>query len=240
MKEKISEKEKIFMKPLQIAIDGPVASGKGDISARLAKEFGLVYVYTGAMYRALALSCIEKNIPLKDEKKVLGLFSEINIDLVDPDPGSEYAYKVLLNGQDVTERITHPDTSMGASDVSTIPAVRVEMVDRQQKIAQNKRVVMEGRDIGLRVLPEAQLKIYLTASLEERARRRQKQWQEKGISKTFEEVLKETRERDEQDMHRPIDPLQKLPDAWELDTTTLNQEQVVAKIKEELERRNLL
>ena len=228
------------MTPLQIAIDGPVASGKGDISARLAKELGLVYVYTGAMYRTLALACLENNVPLKDEGKVLELLAKINVDLVDPDKTSEYSYKALLDGRDVTERITHPDTSMGASDVSTLPHVRVEMVKRQQKIAQNKRVVMEGRDIGLRVLPNARLKIYLTASLSERAKRRQLQWESKGIKKTFGEVLKETRERDRQDMERSIDPLQKLPDAWELDTTRLKQEQVVTKIKEELVHRHLL
>ncbi len=241
MKEKLSKLEELnFMKPLQIAIDGPVASGKGDISARLAKEFGLVYVYTGAMYRALALACIESEVPLKDQEKVLAMFSKINIDLVDPDQGSEYAYKVLLNGRDVTERVTHPDTSMGASEVGTLPMVRVEMVKSQQKIAENKRVVMEGRDIGLRVLPDAQFKIYLTASVEERAKRRQVQWESKGIVKPFDEVLKETKERDDQDMKRATDPLQKLPDAWELDTTSLNQEEVVAKIKAELERRHLL
>lgn len=229
-----------YMTPLQVAIDGPVAAGKGDISARLARELGLVYVYTGAMYRALALDCLEQKIPLKDAQKIMVRLSTVSIDLVDPDPNSEYAYKVLLNGRDVTERISHPDVSMGASDVSTIPEVRVEMVKRQKKIAEGKRVVMEGRDIGLRVLPQAQLKIYLTASPEERSRRRQLQWQKKGITKTFEEVFADTLKRDTQDTERPVDPLQKLPEAWQLDTTGLSQEEVVAKIKEELARRNLL
>lgn len=233
-------KEFEIMTPLQIAIDGPVASGKGDISARLAKTFGLVYIYTGAMYRALALACIEQKISLKDKAEVLRELSEINIDLVDPDTGSDYAFKVLLDGKDVTERISHPDVSMGASDVGTIPEVRVLMVERQKKIAEGKRVVMEGRDIGLRVLPNAQLKIYLNASLEERAKRRQLQWAGKGINKTYQEVLLDTKERDKQDMGRSADPLQKLPDAWELDTTGLTQNEVVEKIKHELMRRQLL
>ena len=228
------------MIPLHIAIDGPVAAGKGDIAARLAKELHLTYIYTGAMYRMLALACIEKHISLKDPKRILSLLNEITIDLVESDPDSPYAYKALLNGKDVSERITQHDTAMGASDVSSVPEVRVFMIRCQQELAQGKRVVMEGRDIGLRVLPHAQLKIYLTASLEERAKRRWLQWQEKGIEKTLEEVIEDTRQRDTQDMTRAKDPLQKLPDAWELDTTNMAQDEVVSQIKTELKKRNLL
>lgn len=227
-------------KPLQIAIDGPVAAGKGDIAARVGKAFGLIYIYTGAMYRALALACIRANIPLKDQEKVLAKLNEITIHLVEPDPESTYSYKVLLNDEDVTERIIAPDTAQGASDVSTLPEIRKRMVVMQKDMAQGKRVVMEGRDIGLRVLPDAQLKIYLTASLEERARRRQEQWAKKGIEKTMEETIEDTRIRDEQDMTRAADPLQKLSDAWELDTTGMSQEQVVDAIKQELQKRKLL
>jgi CMP/dCMP kinase len=228
------------MKPLQIAIDGPVASGKGDIAARLAKELNLVYIYTGAMYRALALACINNQIPFKDKAKVLELLGKISIDLTNPDADSQVSFKILLNRKNVTDRIIDQDVAMGTSDVSTIPEVRKIMVTRQQEIAKGKNVVMEGRDIGLRVLPQAQLKIYLTATLEERAKRRFLQWENKGLNKTFSETLEDTRLRDKQDMTRGVDPLQKLPDAWELDTTSLSQEDVVERIIGELKKRQLL
>lgn len=228
------------MNQLQIAIDGPVAAGKGDIAARVGQELGLVYIYTGAMYRALALSCIQNDIPRKDVEKVLSHLAQIQIDLGVAEKGSALPYKVLLNETDVTDKIFAPEVAMATSDVSTLPEVRKIMVAKQQEMAQGKSVVMEGRDIGLRVLPKAKLKIYLTASLEERARRRWQQFQDKGIIKTMEEVIADTKARDEQDSTRATDPLQKLPDAWELDTTGLTQEQVVGRIKEELEKRNLL
>jgi CMP/dCMP kinase len=226
--------------PLQIAIDGPVAAGKGDIAARLAKELNLVYIYTGAMYRSLALSCINNNISLRDDQRVISHLKTIKIELVEADSNSKYSYKVLLNGENVTDRITEPDTASGASDVGVIAEVRKIMVENQKKIADNKNVVMEGRDIGLRVLPNAQLKIFLTASVEERAKRRFIQWQEKGIAKTFGDTLKDTKERDFQDIHRTIDPLKKLPDAWELDTTNMSQDEVITAITKELKKRKLL
>ena len=237
---KEQKEERLSMTPLQIAIDGPVAAGKGDIAGRLAKELGFLYIYTGATYRMLALACIEKDIPLKDPERVLPLLQTISIELVEPDSNSQYAYKALLDDVDVTERITDQDAAMGASDVAVIPEVRQFMVKRQQEIVQSKKVVMEGRDIGLRVLPEAQLKIYLTASVAERAHRRWLQFQTKGIEKSPDEVLADTELRDNQDTTRPTDPLQKLPDAWELDTTGMTQEEVIARIKEELVRRKLL
>lgn len=233
------DREQEHMSALQIAIDGPVAAGKGDIAARLAKELGFLYIYTGAMYRALALACIQKNIPFEDSEKVFQLLQHSSIELDQPELSSEYSHKVLLNGVDVTERITHPDAAMGASDVGKIAQVREYMVKRQKKMAQGKSVVMEGRDIGLRVLPNS-FKIYLTASVDERARRRWEQFKSRGVMKTYGEVLEDTKKRDEQDMTRETDPLQKLPDAWELDTTHLSQDQVVASIKQELSNRGLL
>jgi cytidylate kinase len=228
-------------RPLQIAIDGPVAAGKGDIAARLAKEFGLTYIYTGAMYRMLALACIRQTTPLKDEAKVLAVLSDITMDLTPPQAGQhDRVTTALLNDDDVTDRIMAPDTAQGASDVATLPQVRKLMVKRQQDMAGGRAVVMEGRDIGLRVLPKAQLKIYLTASVEERARRRMEQWKTKGIVKSLDEVLTDTKIRDEQDMSRATDPLVKLPDAWELDTTGMDQDRVVDTIREELVRRQLL
>lgn len=228
-------------KPLHIAIDGPVAAGKGDIAVRLARELGLVYVYTGAMYRALGLACKRASVDTKDKAGVLSVLNHIDIDLVEPDDHSARAFKVLLNGIDVTEDLFTPEISMAASDVGTNADVRRSMVKRQQEMATGKRVVMEGRDIGLRVLPNAHLKIFLTASLEERAKRRQEQLKrEKGIDRSFEDVLEDTKQRDIQDTSRSSDPLQKCPDAWELDTTNMNQDEVVETIKKELKRRNLL
>lgn len=226
--------------PLQIAIDGPVAAGKGDIAERLAKRLHLIYLYTGAMYRVLALACMRNKTPLTDASKIVELLHKIQIDFIPQDQNTEQAYKLLLNGQDVTKEIFAQDVAQGSSDVSVIPEVRKIMVSKQKNLAQGKAVVMEGRDIGLRVLPEAQLKIYLTASIEERTKRRLEQFANKGINKTFQEVLEDTKKRDEQDMTRGVDPLQRLPDAWELDTTSMTQEVVIEEIVQELQKRELI
>jgi cytidylate kinase len=225
---------------LQIAIDGPVASGKGDIAARLAKKLNLVYIYTGAMYRMLALACIQNGIPFHDKTNVLRLLDSLSIELVQPQPKSIRTFRALLNGKDVTERIFEQDVAIGTSDVSVFEEVRKVMVARQQQMAQGKNVVMEGRDISYRVLPNAQLKIYLTASVKERAMRRWKQWQEKDIPKTLAETLADTVQRDTQDMTRSVDPLKKTSDAWELDTTEMTQEEVISAIIGELKRRKFL
>lgn len=227
--------------PLQIAIDGPVGAGKSEISARLARELRMTYLYTGAMYRAVALACIRERIAFKDEKNVLPLLQKHTIELIPATSNSVRPVTVLLNGEDVTEQLFRPEVDQGTSDVSTLPGVRAFLVKRQKELARGKRVVMEGRDIGLRVLPDSQLKIYLNASLEERAKRRHAQWLSKGIThKTLEDAVAETKFRDDQDMHREVDPLKKLPDAWELDTTGMNREQVVDAIKKELIRRGLV
>jgi cytidylate kinase len=192
------------------------------------------------MYRALALACVREGISFKDSPRVIPLLARFRIDLEKPDEESLRPYTVLLNGEDVTAELFTPHIDSGSSDVSTLIEVRRFMVDRQKGMAEGKPVVMEGRDISLRVLPHAQLKIYLTASLEERAKRRYKQFQEKGVNKIYTEVLEETRKRDIQDSTRAIDPLTKTSDHWELDTTGLSQEEVVQKIKNELSRRQLI
>lgn len=225
-------------KHIQIAIDGPVAAGKGDIALRLAHDLGIVYIYTGAMYRALGLACITRKVDMTDQNKVLVVLRSIQIDLKHS-PSREKSYEVFLDGLDVTQRIIETDAAMAASAVGVHSEVRKEMVHKQQKIAFGKSVVMEGRDIALRVLPDANLKIYLTASVSERAKRRREQFLQNGIEKSYEEVLLDTKKRDEQDMVRAADPLQKLPDAWELDTTGMNQEEVVAAIMGELKKRGL-
>lgn len=226
--------------PLQIAIDGPVAAGKGDIAEHLAAKLGLIYLYTGAMYRVLALACIRQNISTKDPQKVIDLLKELNIDFVPGDQEKNRSYKLLLNGEDVTDAIFVQQVALGSSDVSVIPEVRKQMVQNQRKIAEGKNIVAEGRDIGLRVLPNAQMKIFLTASLTERARRRYEQFKNRGIINTLEQVIEDTKIRDLQDSTREADPLQKLPDHWELDTTTLTQEEVIEKIIMELKKRKLI
>lgn len=228
------------MIPLHIAIDGPVGSGKSDISNRLAKRLGILYVYTGAMYRALAYACKKQHVPWKDESQVLSVLAQTAIALVPPPPESNRLCTVLVDGVDVTELLFTPEMSQGASDVGTIEAVRKHMVDKQQKMARGQSVVMEGRDIGMRVLPDAQLKIYLTADLETRARRRWEQMGAAGIEKPLAEVIEDTRARDIQDTTRATDPLQKLPDAWELDATGLTQDEVVDRIMRQLKEKGLL
>lgn len=227
-------------KSLQIAIDGPVGSGKSDISARLAKKLGLTYLYTGAMYRALAWASVKERITFKDESRVFALLSKYNIDLRPPVAEDSRGFSVWVNDQNITEELFTPAISQGSSDVSTLPSVRKFMVARQQEMAKGKSVVMEGRDIALRVLPYADLKIYLTASLEERARRRWEQYKPKDPSKTLEQEITDTEIRDTQDTTRAADPLRKLPDAWELDTTGKTQDDVVNAIVAELRKRALI
>lgn len=226
--------------PVQIAIDGPVGAGKSDIASRLAENLGFLYIYTGAMYRALAFFCVREHIACDSEPAVLMLLNKTKIALDTPSPNSPHPVTVLVNGQDQTQYLFDPVIDTAVPIVSSLPRVRQVMVERQQQIADGRSVVMEGRDIGIRVLPHAQLKIYLTASIEERSRRRFQQLQKKGIQKSYEEVLLETQKRDIQDMNRASDPLRRLPDAWELDTTGLSQAEVIEKIRQELIRRQLL
>lgn len=228
-------------KCIQIAIDGPVGAGKSDISDRLAKELGFTYIYTGAMYRAAAWLNHKFGISYKDAAGSIGLLQTHIIDLSPGKPGGKRSFTVTVDGQEVTEELFTPEMDQPTSDISTIPEVRKFMVKRQQELAEGKSVVMEGRDIGKRVLPNAAIKIYLTADVKERATRRLEQWVKKGVTnKNFEEALKETIDRDYQDMHRPYDPLEKLNDAWELDTSGMSQDAVIEAIKKELKKRGLL
>jgi cytidylate kinase len=227
-------------KLLQIAIDGPVGSGKSDISARLAKQLNLTYLYTGAMYRALAWICVQEGVAFKDSSHVIPLLTKFLIDLRPPSKDGSHGFAVWVGETEVTDKLFTPAMSQGSSDVGTIPEVRKFMVARQQELARGKNVVMEGRDIGLRVLPNAQLKIFLTASLEERAHRRWEQYKEKDPTKTLSQEIEETKIRDDQDTKRVTDPLRKLPDAWELDTTGMTQDKVVKAIILELMKRHLV
>jgi cytidylate kinase len=186
-----------------IAIDGPVAAGKGTIASRLAEELNGFYLYTGAMYRCLALECINRGVAVDNEKEVEAILPFVDIDFDNE--------KALLNGVDVTERIKEPDTANGASVVSVFPKVREESVLKQQHIARKaikkgQIVVAEGRDTGTKVFPEAKLKVYLTAADEVRAKRRLAQYREQGDVADFEHVLKEIRKRDKRDRTIEADP----------------------------------
>jgi len=215
------------MKPLQIAIDGPSGAGKSTMAKILSRRLGIMYLDTGAMYRAMALKAIRSGINPGDREKVLTILDNTDIG-IEFENGSQ---KVLLDGEDVTEKIRTDEVSMGASAISAIPEVRVRLVEMQQKIASGSPVVMDGRDIGTVVLPDAQVKIFLTASVKERALRRYREQKEKGIlSKTLEELEKEIELRDHNDSNRAESPLRQAEDAVLLDTSDLTIEEAVDKI----------
>lgn len=222
-------------KKLQIAIDGPVAAGKGTVAFLLSKKLGILYVDTGATYRAAALLAKENKSSLDDEEGVLSLLEINKIELKIPETNSKFKCMVFINGRDVTGEIRTPEISKGASKVALLPKVRKYLVKFQRELANSVGVVMEGRDIATRVLKNADLKIFLTADPKVRARRRQAQLQEQGITKSFEEVLKDTIERDSQDSTRKTDPLMITKDSYVLDTTNLTINQVVGKILEKLD-----
>lgn len=200
-----------------VAIDGPAGTGKGTIAKLVSKEFGFVNVDTGAMFRCVTLAMLRENISIEDSEKIEKLLNEIQIDL--KEENGEQA--VFLNGEDVTNLIRTKEINTFISDVSKIPEVRSKLLDLQRKIAQGQNVVMEGRDIGTTVFPNADVKIYLDASSEERARRRVKQNEEKGINMSYEEVLESVKRRDKEDSERSISPLKKADDAILVDSTNM-------------------
>lgn len=218
-----------------IAIDGPAGAGKSTISRRVAKELGYIYVDTGALYRSIGLYALKQGKDTKDTKSVCALLPEIRVSLT----FAEGEQRVILCGEDVSSQIRTPEVSMAASNVSAIPAVRDYLFDLQQNMAKENNVVMDGRDIGTVVLPNARVKIFLTASAEERARRRYKEMLEKGENADYDEVLKDIKQRDYQDSHREIAPLVPAKDSILVDTTEDDLEQAVQKmllvIKERLQ-----
>jgi cytidylate kinase len=223
----------------QVAIDGPVAAGKGIASRLLAEKLNFLYVDTGAMYRTAALLAIRNKIDFSAEDKIVSLIKDSKIEMRNPEGKNEKDGRlttVLLNGEDVSWVIRTEKCSSGSSKVSIHPKVREILVHKQQEIADNQNVVMEGRDITFRVLPQADLKIYLTAELETRAKRRHNQYLLKGDERSFEEVLAEVKERDERDMHRSTDPLHVVEDAQVLDSTNLEIEEVVDLIAAKAEK----
>ena len=215
------------MKTIQVAIDGPAGAGKSTISKQLAKQLGFVYIDTGAMYRAAALYCIRKNIDIRyDIPGVLAVLDDIKIDLKQTD-----RLHILLNGEDVSDAIRTNEVSMGASNIAVIPQVRLKLVDLQRAIAEQQNVVMDGRDIGTYVLPSANVKIFLTASPEVRAKRRYLELLEKKIECNYEAVLSELKARDKNDSEREFAPLKQADDALLLDTSELSLEESIEAMK---------
>ncbi len=216
-----------------IAIDGPGGAGKSSLAKAVAKKLSILHVDTGAIYRTIGYAAFARGLNAKDESQIAPLLKTIHIDMAFDEAGGQ---KMLLDGKDVSREIRLPEISMYASNVSALPCVRAYLLEMQRDIARKRSVIMDGRDIGTVVLPDADLKIYLTASAEERARRRCLELSERGTPEPYEAVLREINERDEQDMHRAIAPLREAADAVRLDTSALNfdeSEQALLKLIQE-------
>lgn len=208
---------------LTIALDGPVGAGKSSVADGVAQKLGILHLDTGAMYRAFAWKALQKCVALEDEAALEAL-TATDLPEVRYENGEQHTY---MDGQDVTGLIRTPEVSMAASTVSKAAVVRRAMVKRQQELASRQSMLLDGRDIGTRVLPNATVKFYLTASPEIRARRRFDEMQQKGQEGSYEEVLADVIKRDDQDMHREVDPLRPAEDAQIIDSSYLTQEQVV-------------
>ncbi|HIS05881.1 MAG TPA: (d)CMP kinase [Candidatus Fimenecus stercoravium] len=209
-----------------VAIDGPAGAGKSSIARAAAKKLGFIYVDTGALYRAVGVYGLRNGIDNKDAEAVAGMLPHISVELKFRN-GVQHVY---LNGEDVSEEIRTPPASMAASDVSAVPAVRQFLFDLQRDIAAKNDCIMDGRDIGTVVLPNAQVKIFLTASPEARAMRRYKELQEKGAKDTYEEVLADLLQRDYNDSHRAVAPLKPAEDSITVDNSGLSLEDSIEQV----------
>ena len=209
-----------------IAIDGPAGAGKSTIAKRVAKELDFIYVDTGAMYRSMALYFLRNGIRPEEEEKNAEACKEITVS-IEYEDGEQ---QVLLNGENVNAFIRTEEVSMMTSDTSRYPAVREKLLYLQRELAEQKNVIMDGRDIGTCILPNADLKVYLTASVEERARRRYLEQQERGMACDFEKMKKDIAARDEQDMNRTVSPLKQAEDAVLVDASDMTIDEVVEKV----------
>lgn len=205
-----------------IAVDGPSGAGKSSLAKRVSKAFGFIYVDTGAIYRTVGLEAARRGIDRRSESAVAAMLPELHIEMKYNEAGEQRMY---LNGEDVSEAIRMPEISIAASDVSALPAVRAFLLDMQRRMARENDVIMDGRDIGTVVLPDAELKIYLTASAEARAQRRMLELRVKGVESSFEDVLRDIVYRDEQDTNRAVAPLRRADDAVLMDTSDIDFEQ---------------
>lgn len=217
-----------------IAIDGEAGTGKSTLAKNIAKKYNIVYMDTGAMYRCVTLDMLNKGISMDDTKKIQQMLDNIKIE-IENNNGED---RFILNGEDVTKKIREKNVNDNVSQVSHIPVVRERMVELQRRLANGKKIVMEGRDIGTNVFPNAQVKIYLTASAQVKAKRRYEQNKENGINIPFEEIYNNVVFRDNNDKTSDVAPLKKADDAFELDTTNYTLDEVenivVEKIKEKV------
>ncbi len=213
-------------KKISIAIDGPAAAGKSTVAKRLAEALSYVYIDTGAMYRALTYCALQRGVDVHNEKQLMNVLHDTYIELK-PSPSGQL---VFANGENVTEAIRTNDVTNNVSYVAKHPGVREEMVKRQRELGQHGGVVMDGRDIGTHVLPHAEVKIFLLASVEERAKRRHEENVLRGIPSDFEQLKEEIARRDQIDSERAVAPLRKAEDAIEIDTTSLSIDEVVDRI----------
>ena len=216
------------MNNIIVAIDGPAGSGKSTIAKIIAKKFNFTYIDTGAMYRMITLYLLENNIDFDDLKEIEKILNTVNLDM--------QGDKFYLNNVDVTTKIREKRINENVSKVASIKIVRSNLVDLQRKVSNNKNVILDGRDVGTVIFPNAQVKIFLIASPEERARRRYNEFLEKKIEITYEEVLKSIKERDHIDSTRDESPFVKANDAIELDSTNLTIDDVVNFISKEIEK----
>ena len=214
------------MATLNIAIDGPAGAGKSTIAKAVASALEFVYIDTGAMYRAVGLASVRAGIDTTDAEGVASILDKLVINIKHGAQGQ----LIYLNGEDVSQEIRMPEISVAASNVAVIPAVRLKLVELQRELAQNDNVIMDGRDIGTYVLPDAKLKIFLTASPEARAKRRYLELKEKGVATTLEEVFEDMAYRDKNDSGREFAPLKPAEDSVMVDSTELTLEQTVATI----------
>ena len=218
---------------INVAIDGPAGAGKSTVARAAAQKLGYIYVDTGALYRAVGVYCLRKNIVTTDVEGVGAILNDITVEL----KFINGVQHVFLNGDDVSTEIRLPEASMAASNVSAIPSVRAFLFDLQRDIAAKNNCIMDGRDIGTVVLPNAQVKIFLTADDTERAMRRYKELQEKGSTVTYQEVLDDLRVRDYNDSHREIAPLKPAEDSVIVNTTDMTLEESINKIVETVEEK---
>lgn len=209
-----------------IAIDGPAGAGKSTIAKLVAKEKGYIYVDTGAMYRGLAIHFIKKGIKPEETEKIIEACKDAEVSIGYEDG----AQQIYLNGENITSMLREEEVGNMASMSSAVPEVRAKLLDLQRNLAKEKDVVMDGRDIGTHVLPDADVKVYLTASVECRANRRYKELTEKGIACDYDEIAKDIQERDTRDMNREIAPLKQAEDAVFVDSSDMTIEEVVKAI----------
>ena len=217
-------------RPLQIAIDGPVASGKSTVARSLAGRLRCIFLDTGALYRAVAFAALQRGIDPNDEAAVASMLSGA-LPRIEPDPANQLGYRISIDGCDVAEELFSPQVSRAVSPIAAMPMVRARLLGVQREFADERAIIMAGRDIGSVVLPAAEIKFFLTASVESRVERRLAELHAQGIPIERDALRREIEQRDARDKSRPVSPLVKVADAIEIDTSGMTVEEVVAELE---------